>query len=63
MQSAEVYGLLWWTYYCDDTQDMYAVCQLPTPPVPGPETSSTMMDTTTTVFTNAPTTTMASPKQ
>jgi len=31
MQSAEIYSLLWLAMECDDTQDTYAVCQLPYP--------------------------------
>ena len=34
MQSAEFYSLMWWTFYCDDIQNVYAVCQLPLPPTP-----------------------------
>ena len=29
MQSAEWAGLLWMTYYCDDTDSIFPVCQLP----------------------------------
>ena len=31
MQSAVFYDLWWWTFWCDDIQDVYAVCQLPMP--------------------------------
>ena len=31
MQSAEWYSLLWMTYYCDDTENIFPVCQMPMP--------------------------------
>ena len=29
MQSAEWFNLLWMTFYCDDTDSIFPVCQLP----------------------------------
>eukprot|EP00091_Calanus_sinicus_P001920 TRINITY_DN1193_c0_g1_i2.p1 TRINITY_DN1193_c0_g1~~TRINITY_DN1193_c0_g1_i2.p1 ORF type:complete len:198 (-),score=66.71 TRINITY_DN1193_c0_g1_i2:246-839(-) len=29
MQSAEFWSLLWMTYYCDDTDSLFPVCQIP----------------------------------
>jgi len=29
MQSAEFFSLLWMTFYCDDTDSLYPVCQIP----------------------------------